>query len=184
VTTFGLSLAAVAGGLGLRSLYRKLKVEGGSALFGAGIAFFSTVGLAGLLLAIFPQMDHHWLNWLERAVPSVQLTFLTSDERETYRDSQEAVERGKHEVNRLRLLEQEVQWGLKEMSEDMQERLRQYLASRGEIIAGDRLVLISLQGRARERQRYWLGLPLLGIGALGAAKLSRLFSFLAIKDAS
>jgi hypothetical protein len=59
------------------------------------------------------------------------------------------------------------------MSQEMQERLRQFLASRGEIAAGDRMVLNTLRGKARERQRYWLGLPLLGIGALGALALTR-----------
>ena len=47
------------------------------------------------------------------------------------------------------------------------ERLRQYLAGRGEISAGDQLVLRHLRGKARERQRYGLGLPLLLAG--GAA---------------
>src|SRR6266568_737366 len=47
------------------------------------------------------------------------------------------------------------------------------LASRGEITAGDRFVLATLRGRARERQRFWLGLPLLALGAAGAYALAR-----------
>jgi len=172
VTTFGLFIAAVAAGLGLRSLIRRIIAQGASALIGAGVAVFSTVGLAGLLLLVFPQMDHHWLNWLERAAPSVQLTFLTSDEREAHRDNQEAVERGLSEIERLRAMQQEVQWGTRQMSEEMQERLRQYLASRSEITAGDQMALIYLRSKARERQRFGLGIPLLGIGLLGAIALA------------
>jgi hypothetical protein len=59
------------------------------------------------------------------------------------------------------------------MSEDMQERVRQYLAGRTEILAGDRMVLRTLRARARERQRWSVGLPLFGIGAGGALWLLR-----------
>jgi zinc/manganese transport system permease protein len=173
VTTFGALLAAVAIGLAVRALTMKIKAQGVRALAGTGITGSALVGLAGLLLLLFPQMDHHWLNWLEEAAPSIELAFLTPRERETYWESREAIRRGQAELRRLRAMQQEVQWGTREMSQEMQERLRQFLASRGEIAAGDRMVLNTLRGKARERQRYWLGLPLLGIGALGALALTR-----------
>jgi zinc/manganese transport system permease protein len=174
VTTFGVFMAAVAACLGLQTLIRRTRATGLIALNSASIATFTAMGLAGLLLLIFPRMDHHWLNWLETAVPSVQLAFLTTDERETYRDSQEAVKRGLSELQQLRAMQQEIQWGTREMSEEKQERLRQYLASRSEITAGDQIVLNHLRREARRRQRFWLGIPLLGIGVLGAAALARL----------
>lgn len=59
------------------------------------------------------------------------------------------------------------------MSDEERERLRQFLASRGEIAAGDRAVLAALRSHARERQRFWLGLPLLVVGAASAAALAR-----------
>ena len=173
VATFGVSMAAVAACLGLRILIQATRAKGLSALTGAGIAALAVLALAGLLLVIVPQMDHHWLNWLEKAAPSIQLAFLTSDERETYRDSQEAVQRGQSEIQRLRAMQQQVQWGTREMSEEMQERLRQYLASRSEITAGDQIVLKHLQSKARQRQRFWLGIPLLLFGAGGALTLAR-----------
>ena len=173
VATFGVSMAAVAACLGLRILIQATRAKGLSALTGAGIAALAVIALAGLLLVIVPQMDHHWLNWLEKAAPSVQLAFLTSDERETYRDSQEEVQRGQNEIQRLRAMQQQVQWGTREMSEEMQERLRQYLASRSEITAGDQIVLKHLQSTARQRQRFWLGIPLVLIGVVGALTLAR-----------
>jgi hypothetical protein len=57
------------------------------------------------------------------------------------------------------------------------ERLRQYLAGRGELAAGDRLVLATLRARARERQRFWLGLPLAALGTVAAAVVSRRYVF-------
>jgi zinc/manganese transport system permease protein len=173
VTTFGIFMAIVAASLGLRNLIRGISSKGPSALIGAGIAASTVVGLAGLLLLLFPQMDHHWLNWLEKAAPPVQLIFLTADERETYSDSQEALKRGRSEIQRLRAMQQEAQWGKVEMSEGMAERLRQYLASRSEITAGDQLTLDYLRSNARERQRFLLGVPLLAIGLLGVVLLAR-----------
>jgi zinc/manganese transport system permease protein len=174
VTTFGAFMAAVAAWLGLQTLIEATRVKGFAALTGVGIAILAAMGLAGLFLFLFPQMDHHWLNWLEKAVPSVQLAFLTSDERETYQDSQEAVQRGLSEIQSLRTMQQEIQWGTREMPEEKQERLRQYLAGRSEITAGDQIVLNHLRSEARKRQRFWLGIPLLGIGVFGAIALARL----------
>jgi zinc/manganese transport system permease protein len=178
VTTFGVSLAAVAACLGLQVLIQATRAKGPVALTGAGIAAFAVLALAGLLLLVFPQMDHYWLNWLEKAVPDVELVFLTSDERETYRDSEESVQRGLSEIRQLRAKQEQVQWGTREMSEEMQERLRQYLASRSEITAGDQIVLKHLQTKARQRQRFWLGIPLLLIGAGGALMLARVGNWL------
>ncbi len=174
VTTFGLFMAAVAAWLGLRALTRGLRAHGLSALTGVAVAAFAAAGLAGLLLLVFPQMDHHWLNWLEEAAPVIRLGFLTSDERETYGESAEAVRQGLDEIQRLRATQQEVRWGTQQMPEEKQERLRQYLASRSEIVAGDQMVLKGLRGKARERQRYWLGIPLFIIGAGGALALARI----------
>jgi len=174
VTTFGAFMAAVAAWLGLQTLIGATRAKGLAALTGVGIAILAAMGLAGLFLFLFPQMDHHWLNWLEKAVPSVQLAFLTSDERETYQDSQEAVQRGLSEIRSLRTMQQEIQWGTREMPEEKQERLRQYLAGRSEITAGDQIVLNHLRSEARKRQRFWLGIPLLGIGVFGATALARL----------
>jgi zinc/manganese transport system permease protein len=173
VTTFGVFMAAVAAWIALQNLIRKTRAKGVVALTGAGIAGSVAAGAAGFFLVVFPKMDHHWLDWVEKAVPSVRLVFLSSDERETHWDSQDALRRGLTEIKNLRATQQEVQWGTRAMPEEKQERLRQYLAGRSEITAGDQMVLDHLRGEARKRQRFWLGIPLLGIGALGAVTLGR-----------
>jgi zinc/manganese transport system permease protein len=173
VTTFGALLSLVALGLGARAFAGRVRRRGLAALRGVVGATCAAIGLAGLLLLLFPRMDHHWLNWLEESAPAVRLAFLDADEVETYRDTREEVERGAAELRRLRAIQQEVQWGARQMSEEMQERLRQYLASRTEMVAGDRFVLTALRDRARERQRFWLGVPLLVLGAAGAVALAR-----------
>ena len=169
VATFGVLMAAVAAGLGARALLR----GGRDALFGVGIAAGAVVAVAGLLLMAFPRMDHHWLNWLEDSAPVIELVFLSPAERQAWRDSREALARGMAEMRRLTTLQDDVRWGRATLGEDQKERLRQFLAARGEITAGDRFVLRTLRDRARERQRYRLGVPMLLGGAAAALAFRR-----------
>jgi hypothetical protein len=122
------------------------------------------VAVAGLLLALFPRLDHWWLDAVERFVPAVQTVFLTDAEREAHQDATESIARGEAELARIRVMQEEVRWGTREMSEEKQERMRQYIAGRSEIVAGDQLTLRELKTSARERQRWALGLPLLAAG--------------------
>jgi zinc/manganese transport system permease protein len=173
VAAFGALLAGVAVARAAAGLARGVRARGPAALGGVAVTLAGAVALAGLLLAAFPRMDHHWLDWVERALPLVQLAFLTPGERAVWRESQDGVRRGAAEIARLRALQQEVRWGTRQMSAEMEERLRQFLASRGEIAAGDRMVLRTLRARARERQRFWVGLPLLVAGAAGGLAAGR-----------
>ena len=167
VVAFGACFASVALALTLSTLARAVRERGAAALRGPGAGLCVVLALAGLFLALVPQADHPWLAWLESRAPAAELAFLTPRERETWRDTQQALARDTAEVARLRALQEDVQWGARPMDPERQERLRQFLASRGEIAAGDRVVLRALRAKARERQRWWLGLPLLGAGAAG-----------------
>jgi zinc/manganese transport system permease protein len=173
VTSFGALMALVALGLGARRLAQRVRAQGVGALRGVGALLAVAIAAAGLLLLAFPGMDHPWLDWLEAAAPPVRLAFLTPGERAADRDSREAMDRGAAELARLRALQQDVQWGTRAMPAEQQERLRQFLAGRAEIVAGDRMVLATLRSHARARQRVWLGLPLLLAGAGVAAWLAR-----------
>lgn len=132
----------------------------------AGRVVAAAIGIAGLLMVLFPQMDQPWLDAAEWAAPAIHTAFLDEDDRQTRGDALEAIGRGQAELADLRGREQDVRWGKNEMSADKQERLRQYLAARAEIVAGDQLVLQDLRIKAREHQRFLLGLPLLLLGAL------------------
>ena len=130
--------------------------------------------LVGALLTSFPAMDQPWLDALERIAPHLQESFLTEEERAERADSLESVAFASAELDRLRALEQDVRWGKKNMPAEQRERLRQYLAGRSEILAGDSLVLRDLGARARERQRYRLGIPLLLAGTCVLLVLARI----------
>jgi len=173
VAALGLVLTLIALALGARGLIRRARAEGWRGMRGLGVALAAALSLAGLLLTLFPRMDHHWLDGLEAVAPGVELAFLSRGERAAFRESREGMIRGTAELARARALQQDVQWGARQMSEEGQERLRQYVAGRAEIAAGDRMVLATLRGRARERQRFALGLPMLALGAGGLYLLAR-----------
>ncbi len=163
VTAFGVATALVALGFSARKLTKRK----------AGIFGCAVTAVAGLLLLAFPQMDQAWLDALEDIAPPVQTAFLGQGERLTRKDALESIERARAELSRLRALEQDVRWGKIQMEPENAERLRQYLAGMSEISAGDQLVLRHLRGKARERQRFALGLPLLILGAGGLCAFLR-----------
>ena len=173
VTAFGAAMALLAASLGIRGLVRSVMRDGLRALAPPGAVVSAIAALAGLLLMLLPGMDHLWLDWIESAAPVVELAFLTSGERQTFRDARADVIRETAEIERLSSLQRDVQWGIRAMADEERERLRQFLASRGEIAAGDRAVLAALRSHARERQRFWIGLPLLVVGASTAVALGR-----------
>jgi len=118
-------------------------------------------------------MDQPWLDALENVAPPLQTAFLDSGQRLTRTETLESIGRARTELARLRGLEQDVQWGKVQMEPEKAERLRQYLAGKSEISAGDQLVLHHLRSKARERQRFGIGLPILISGLFGLYVLLR-----------
>jgi zinc/manganese transport system permease protein len=174
VTTFGALLGGVVLLRAARRGVRQVRVRGFRALADLGLMGLGLIALAGLVLFTLPGLDQPWLDALEAAVPAVRLAFLDADERQAWSDTRASLDEGTVELARVRSMQQEVQWGTRAMSEEMQERLRQYIAGRAELVTGDRLVLRSLGQRARQRQRLALGLPLaVGAGAVVAVALLR-----------
>ena len=173
VVTFGVLVAAVATALAVRAGARATRERGVEALRGPSVGLCAVVGVAGLMLVLVPRMDHWWLDWLEASMPVAQTLFLSADERETRRDTEDDIRRSVAELERVRAMQREAQWGTRPVTDEMRERMRQYLAGRAEIVAGDRLVLRTLKARARARQRWWLGVPLLVLGAGGTLWLAR-----------
>ena len=162
VSVFGVATALVGLGFGLKRLSMRA----------LGTLAFAATALAGFLLVAFPRMDQPWLDALESIAPPVQTVFLSEHERATRTDMLDSIGRAKAELARLRELEQDVRWGRKEMDAEKAERMRQYIAGRSEISAGEQLVLRSLRDKARGRQRLMLGLPLLLAGAAGLYLMS------------
>jgi zinc/manganese transport system permease protein len=173
VTVLGAVLAAATVVRGAGTLAAAARRGGWRALRGAGGVACAAIALSGLLVLLFPAMDHPWLDLLEAGVPGVRRVFLTPAERQADAESRRALTGAEAELARLRALQDDVRWGRRGLPPETQERLRQFLAGRGEIAAGDRLVLATHRARARSRQRWVLGAPLFLAGAAGAFTLFR-----------
>jgi zinc/manganese transport system permease protein len=163
VAAFGAATALVALSAAARRLTRRR----------FGILAGALAVLTGLPLVALPQMDHPWLDALEDVAPILQTAFLDSGERLTRTETIEAIGHAHAELARLRALDQDVRWGKVELAPEQAERLRQYLMGKSEISAGDQLVLRHLRSKARERQRFGLGLPICIAGAWGLYALLR-----------
>jgi zinc/manganese transport system permease protein len=163
VTAFGAAVALAA----LAATARRLRPRK------AGFWACVLAVLTGLPLLAAPQMDQPWLDALEDIAPILQTAFLDSGERLTRTEAIESIGSARSELTRLRAVDQDVRWGKVEMAPEQAERLRQYLMGKSEISAGDQLVLGHLRSKARERQRFALGLPILIAGVCGLYALMR-----------
>jgi len=170
VTAFGALLAVVALALGARAWLARARADRRAALADVALALAVVLGTAGVLLVAFPRMDQPWLAPFDTA-------FLDGDERQAWADTERGLAESLAELERTRRMQDEIQWGAREMSPEMRERLRQYIAGRTELATGDRFVLRELRARARERARLPLGLSLVAAAALlgvWRARLTRL----------
>lgn len=163
VATFGTATALAGMFFALRVLTLRV----------VGCAVAGVTMIAGLLLLLFPQMDQPWLDLAEWSVPAAHTFFLDQDDKQLRSDTLESITLGQAELAELRAREQDVRWGKLDMSVEKQDRLRQYLAARGEIVAGDQLVVKELKTKARDNQRFMLGLPLMLFGTLLSWQLLR-----------
>jgi zinc/manganese transport system permease protein len=171
VATLGVALVTVAVVIGVWRLTARVRREGPRALAGIATGAGMIVLVAGAALILFPRGDHVWLDALERAVPAIQSAFLSPYEREVAADSRVAIVRGVAETRALRDRQVDAAWGMAARPPEERERLRQFTLGREELVAGDQLVLSTLTRKARERQRWALGLPValagIALAALG-----------------
>jgi len=165
VAVFAAVLATTAVFRGAVALARRLRHDGAHVVRAIAAGAGVLAALLGASLALFPGADHFWLDATERLAPPVRDAFLTPGERQVFVASSTAIEEGTAELRRLRAREADAQWGTRDLAPEERERLRQFLAGRDELVAGDRLVLRTLGRHARERQRFVLGVPLAVAGA-------------------
>src|SRR5205085_48299 len=131
-STFGAVLAAIATVRAGITLVHRTRRDGPRALAGCAAVLSVLVALAGAFLVAAPNGDHPWLDAIERIAPPVLTVFLTSGERAALADSRMAIALGSAELARLRALEADVQFGTRQIDLEQRERLRQFLAGRGE----------------------------------------------------
>ncbi len=118
----------------------------------------AALGLAGATLAASPDAGHAWLLSVERVVPAVRGAFLTRYERGVYADSEASIARGTLELGRLDR-DDRVDSIRRARAHELRDALRATMT-------GDAVVIAELTRHARQRQRYAIGIPLAGCGAV------------------
>jgi zinc/manganese transport system permease protein len=127
---------------------------------------------SGWLIAA-PQADQPVLavaEWLLGLGPAV---FLDEAERDAYGDAAATAARWQGEGARLDAQERRARWQGAALSEDELRRMGSYQQSFGEMARGELFVMDVLRGKARARERWYVGLPLAAVAVLGLALMAR-----------
>jgi zinc/manganese transport system permease protein len=133
----------------------------------AAAALLCAAGLVqGVWLLAFPASDQPLLAAFETVSGLGPERFMTVTERNTYRDAREVEERNRTEVERLRAAEREARWQGEGLTEEELRRVASFQQSFNEMGRGERFVQDHLRARARERERWYVGLPLLALSCL------------------
>lgn len=119
---------------------------------------------SALLLIARPRADQPLFDAIEAAFPSLREAYLTAPERATYADARAYAQRYGHEASRLNALEAEKRSGPQQLDDVQVQRLSSFVRSYAEMQRGEEFVMREVRSRARERIRFWIGLPLLMLG--------------------
>ncbi len=122
--------------------------------------------LSGAWLALNPRADQPLLDALEAAQPAIRDYFLSPLERDIYASAANVESKIRGESSRIGQFERESRWQGSELTDDEVRRLASYVQSFQEMQKGEQFVQREIRNRARERQRWAIGVPLLLI-ALG-----------------
>ena len=167
-------VAAFAGVLLLAGALRALFVGSPAArranrrratLAAAVVASLAVFG-QGVWLIAAPAGDQPLLAVFEAATGLGPERFMTPAERNTYREAGEMERRNRAEVERLRGMEREARWSGEGLGEEDLRRVGSFQQSFNEMGRGERFVQDHLRARARSRERWWVGVPMVVLSCL------------------
>jgi zinc/manganese transport system permease protein len=138
-----------------------------------GLIVFLLLGLSGAWVIVAPAGDHPLLAAIEMATGIGPDRFMTAMERANYLEATVVERRHQAEVDRLYDRERQSRWQGEELTADDIRRMGSMQQTLTEMGRGERFVMDYLRTRGRERERWYVGLPLAAIGFLGAATIAR-----------
>jgi zinc/manganese transport system permease protein len=142
-------------------------------LRGSGLLLCMVLGLSGAWIVIAPAADHPILAAVELATGIGPERFMSPRERLDYLEAAAIELRHKGEVDRLYDLERKSRWQGDELSADEVRRIGSMQQTLTEMGRGERFIIDYLRTRARERERWYVGLPLAAFGFIAAAVIAR-----------
>jgi zinc/manganese transport system permease protein len=125
------------------------------------------LGLSGLWVVVAPAGDHPLLAAIELGIRPER--FMTARERADYLEAASTERRHEGESDRLTGLERQSRWQGDPLGADDVRRIGSMQQTLTEMRRGERFVMDYLRTRARERERWYVGVPLAVLGFLGIA---------------
>ena len=139
-----------------------------------GLILSLLIGLSGAWVVIAPAGDHPILAAIEMATGIGPDRFMTAKERADYLEAGMVERRHKAEIDRLYDRERQSRWQGNELTADEIRRIGSMQQTLTEMGRGERFVADYLRTRGRERERWYIGLPLAAAGLIGAAAIVRM----------
>jgi len=136
-----------------------------------GLIVCLLLGLSGAWVVIAPAGDHPLLAAIEMATGIGPDRFMTATERANYLEAVMVEHRHKAEIDRLYDRERQSRWQGEALTADEIRRMGSMQQTLTEMGRGERFVMDYLRTRGRERERWYVGLPLAAIGFLGAGMI-------------
>jgi zinc/manganese transport system permease protein len=125
------------------------------------------LGLSGLWVIVAPAGDHPLLAAIELGIGPQR--FMTARDRADYFDAVSTERRQERESDRLTGVERQSRWQGEPLGADDIRRIASLQQTLTEMRRGERFVMDYLRIRARERERWYVGVPLAALGFLGIA---------------
>jgi zinc/manganese transport system permease protein len=149
-----------------RSRNRRVLLRGG------GVLLLLVLGLSGAWVVIVPAGDHPVLAVIETATGIGPDRFMTPRERAEYFEADAIARRHREEIDRLYDRERRSRWQGDELTAEEIGRIASIQQTLTEMSRGELFVIDYLRTRARERERWYVGLPLAALGLIGAMALA------------
>jgi zinc/manganese transport system permease protein len=141
------------------------------ALRAAGLALCAAVALSGLWVIVAPAADHPLLVPIEAAFGATPERFLTPRERADYLEAVAVERKQRAEIDRIHQYERTSRWQGEELTAEQVRRIGSIQQTLTEMSRGERFVMDYLRTRARERERWYIGIPLAALGTVGLGLL-------------
>ncbi|HSS28412.1 MAG TPA: metal ABC transporter permease [Usitatibacter sp.] len=118
---------------------------------------------SGIWIMVSPRADQPVLDALESAFPAVRTAYMDEKSRAIADDAGRYAERYRSDAEKLRAQESERRWKGEPMGEEDVRRTASYLKSYNEMLKGETFVVREVRDRAREANRWSIGIVFLVI---------------------
>ena len=162
VCVFGavLALAAASKPFLLSDARRRVQVLCRMRFYGVRAAL-ALIFVAALWLVVNPHADQPLLDLLEHAQPRLRAPFLTPAEQDLLSQARLSEVKAQQEAARMSEKERNSRWQGAALSDAELRKISSYTQSFLEMKKGEQVVQRAMRDKARERQRWVLGVPLL-----------------------